>query len=873
MVSAVVRALRWLWAKLLLFLEVIGLRSAPREDPSAQLARLRVSHTEFRKLLSSNDAFLTLVSELEQKLFGGETVNRPYLERRAVEASVAIFRVVAALEAIAPGRHPGLQAAFDRVAAELRAALAAPAAPTEGCELTRDLDRCCAADVELVGGKMAHLGELRGALGLPAPDGFAVTTAAYWMLIDAAGGRDALRGELHTLFASDDAPRVARAVRGRILGGGVPPALADRLLAEFDRLAARLGVDPRALAVAVRSSAVEEDGTRSFAGQFVTRLGVRRDGLLEAYLEVVASLHSAEAIAYRMLAGLSGESAAMAVGVLAMVEAQSAGVVYSREPTRPGSPAALVQAVPGLGVAHADGSAIARTLRVDPAQGSVERDGHDGGELRDADALALALAARRLEEHFGTPQDVEWARGRQGLQLLQSRPLAIVAETSAREPQAGAELLLAGGEPACPGVGAGPAVHLDEDSDLDAFPAGAVLVAPRSSPRFVRVMGRAAAIVTDAGSTTGHMASLARELRVPALLATRDATRLIARGEVVTVDAAAARVYRGRVEELCATAEAARAGELASRAAGGRLRPGVNHALLERVAAHIVPLGLTDPAAPEFCPARCTSLHDLARYVHEKAYEEMFGIGQRVGDARAIRLELELALPIDLYVIDLGGGIRVLAPQTALREDRIAPGAELDRKRRLRPTQVSSLPFAALLRGMTHPKIPRGGPRPLDARGLFSIMMRHAVTNPEEEATFRDACYALVSDHYLNYTARVGYHFGVVDTFCSPSPNRNYVNLHFRGGAADIVRRCRRARLIGSILKALGMHTSVDRDMVSARLGRGAPTEIVDLLDQIGRLLQFVRQLDVAMVNEESVGLFRDAFLREDYSLSTLSAL
>jgi pyruvate,water dikinase len=172
---------------------------------------------------------------------------------------------------------------------------------------------------------------------------------------------------------------------------------------------------------------------------------------------------------------------------------------------------------------------------------------------------------------------------------------------------------------------------------------------------------------------------------------------------------------------------------------------------------------------------------------------------------------------------------------------------------------------------MLHEKIPRFGPRPIDIRGFFSVMMRHASTSPEEESTFRDPCYAIISDNYLNYTARVGYHFSVVDTYCSSSTNKNYISLFFGGGAADFVRRSRRARAIAHILKEQGFSVRLTNDLVNARLGK-APRDVTSSkLKMIGSLLQFFRQMDAAMAREETVQAMQDAFLRGDYDLKELS--
>jgi pyruvate,water dikinase len=209
---------------------------------------------------------------------------------------------------------------------------------------------------------------------------------------------------------------------------------------------------------------------------------------------------------------------------------------------------------------------------------------------------------------------------------------------------------------------------------------------------------------------------------------------------------------------------------------------------------------------------------------------------------------LDVFLPIDLYLIDLGGGLK-----------------GTPKKAKVRRSQIQSLPLTALLDGMLHEKIPRFGAKSMDFQGFVSIMMRHAVNTPENEKSFQDPCYAIISDNYLNYTARVGYHFSVVDSYCSRSPNKNYISLTFRGGAADITRRARRTRAIAAILKDQGYHVELSYDVVNARLGKETQEEIMRHLTMIGSLFQFFRQIDASMVSEDSVEQFKEAFLRGEY--------
>jgi len=386
---------------------------------------------------------------------------------------------------------------------------------------------------------------------------------------------------------------------------------------------------------------------------------------------------------------------------------------------------------------------------------------------------------------------------------------------------------------------------MDEEGDMEKFPEGAVLVAPRSSPRFVRLMSKTAAIVTDFGGVTGHMAALTREFHVPALLNTRNATERLKPGTPVTVDTRSHRVYEGRVAELLET-ETKRAHE-DERLRQDRTTPAFG--LLNSVSERVLPLNLLDPHSTDFSQENCRTLHDIARFVHEKSYEEMFRMGEGLGDLRGVSSPLDVFLPIDLYIIDLGEGVE-------------APAGT----RRLKPAHVVSVPLKALLAGMLDKRIPRFGPRPMDLRGFMSIMARHAVTNPEEERTFRDPCYALVSDEYLNYTARVGYHFGVVDAYCGEAINKNYISILFRGGAADYTRRNRRARAIAWILDHYGFSTSVRGDALTARLSKRSHQEIAGQLEMVGRLLQFFRQMDAAMASEDVVGRVKEAFIAGDFA-------
>jgi len=865
-------SLRKAWRAFLTFLEILGLKDERKDiDHAAQLSRFKLYHTEFRKLLTANNSFLETLAELDQKRTGSAFIDQAYVQRKIIRAVADAHSMVASLQTVSGGRYAALRESLARIAAELNSlcqgdSCAAPA------ELVLDLASIRASHADLVGGKMSNLGELRNTLGLPTPDGFAVTTEAYRLLIEEGGLHSWIQAQHLDLHTAEDIGRVSAELREGIQTVRLQARLETALTEACGRLEDRFGSRP---ALAVRSSAVGEDSDLSFAGQFKSLLNVSGESLTEAYLEVVASLYSPEAIHYRRLHQMPGESAEMAVGVIAMLDASASGVVFSQDPNAPDSGEVLIHAVHGLGVSLVDGRTSPEVIRVcregEPpeiirtasgqASRFVARPGAGIHEepldpalaktpcITDSEARQLARWALTLEAHFGSPQDVEWAvRPDRRLILLQSRPLRVLQRSAHRNPpEPGFTVLLEGGETACPGAASGPAVHLEAGGDIDHFPEGAVLVARRSAPTFIRLMSKARAIVTDAGSTTGHMASLARELRVPTLLNTRSATQAIPPGTVVTVDAGNGYVYAGEVAPLLE--QHTRVEEAAAAGVKARLTPELR--FLENALALMAPLTLTDPQAASFTPENCRTLHDLARFIHEKSYAEMFGLGGQLGDFRAASYQLDVFLPIDLFIIDLGGGLK-----------------DPPKGRKVKPSHVSSVPMKAVLKGMLDKRIPRFGPRPMDMRGLFSVMMRHATTSPAEQGSFQAPCYALISDCYANYSARVGYHFSVLDAYCSPTPNKNYINLLFRGGAADQARRSRRTMAIANVLRHYGFSTTLNADVVIARLNKGSLEETRTQLEMIGRLLQFFRQMDAAMATDDHALIIQNAFLTGDYDLS-----
>ena len=435
-------------------------------------------------------------------------------------------------------------------------------------------------DVETVGGKNASLGEMIGSLaglGVQVPGGFATTAHAYREFL-AQGGLDArIRSELGMLDVDDVARLAATGARIRqwILATPFPPALTAAVSAQLQRLSA--GGD---LAVAVRSSATAEDlPEASFAGQQESFLNVRGEAaVLKAMHEVFASLFNDRAISYRVHQGFDHGAVALSAGVQHMVRSDlgASGVMFTLDPDSGFRDVVFITASWGLGETVVQGAvnpdefyvykpalragklAILRRNLGGKAVKMVYAPGASAERvqtvavaaadrrrfcLSDADIVTLARQALIIEEHYGRPMDIEWARdGASGaIFILQARPETVQSRsgrTIQRYALKGRSRVLATGRSIGQRIGAGAARVIREASEMARVQNGDVLVADMTDPDWEPVMKRAAAIVTNRGGRTCHAAIIARELGVPAVVGCGDATQRIREGQEVTVSCA-----------------------------------------------------------------------------------------------------------------------------------------------------------------------------------------------------------------------------------------------------------------------------------------------------------------------------------------------
>ena len=449
------------------------------------------------------------------------------------------------------------------------------------------LENTRSTDIETVGGKGASLGELTNA-GLPVPPGFVVTAETYRTFLETAEIETTLFEEI-LQFDADDSTAVAEAARGArklIRETPVPETVQEDIIESYRELGSRAAESTTEPFVAVRSSATAEDlPDASFAGQHETFLNVTETDLVERVSECWASLFAERAVHYRANNGFDHETVDIAVVVQQMVDAEKSGVMFTRHPST-GDRQMIVESAWGLGEAVVSGAVspdhyvinpdtatvVESTITdkkqqmiKDPETGktaleAVADDKRTARVISDSEIEKLVELGQIVEDHYGEPQDVEWSIVDGEVFMLQSRPITTISESGSEETTAGATVdggvsddgqseapgaettskedddVLVRGVSASPGTGSGEVRVVKKLDHLDQVTDGDIIVSKMTMPDMVPAMKRASAIITDEGGMTSHASIVSREMGVPAVVGTRDATDVLTDGQLVTVD-------------------------------------------------------------------------------------------------------------------------------------------------------------------------------------------------------------------------------------------------------------------------------------------------------------------------------------------------
>ena len=450
----------------------------------------------------------------------------------------------------------------------------------------------------------------------------------------------------------------------------------------------------------------------------------------------------------------------------------------------------------------------------------------------------LVTTGLALERYFKRPQEIEWAVDADGtIYIVQSRVLAtggaqITPDAPVRSSR--------GASHPDPGPGgrctrrsrcrAGLYGHFRRRHGEFSRWGGIAGSVP--APWLARIVARAAAVIAESGSPAGHLATIAREFRVPTLVGVRDATLVLKEGVEVTLDTHERIVYEGIVKELLQY-------QLVQSSA---FEDAPEFRLLRRILKRLAPLNLQDPHSPDFTPSGCKTVHDLIRFIHEKAVQELMDLPSMMKRFRGTKAwTLTSKVPMGLKIMDMGDGIDPLALGDSVTIE-----------------QVRSLPLLALWKGIAQPGTWSTEPVPVDLKGLMSSLTRNwAAIDP---STLSGANLAVIKRNYMNMNLRLGYHFNLIDATMGEEPHHNHIYFRFAGGVTDLTRRSRRSTLLAKILSRFHFKVTVKGDLVVAGILHLPEAEIARRLFILGTLVGFTRQLDMQLKSEPDIDRFVDIY-------------
>jgi pyruvate, water dikinase len=433
-------------------------------------------------------------------------------------------------------------------------------------------------DVGIAGGKGANLGELTQA-GIPVPPGFVVTAETYNKFMNDTGIFDNIMDILNGIDINNtkELQNSSKKIKEIIIDTPIPEEIVTLLIEAYNALCQKVGVDDAL--VAIRSSATAEDlPEASFAGQQDTFLNIfGADSIINYVRKCWASLFEARAIFYREENDFEHSKVYIAVVVQEMVESEKAGVMFTVNPST-GEDVALIEGSWGLGEAVVSGSVTPDTYYVDNktneivnfsvADKKVMFEKLESGEtkqvdvpdelrkkrvLSEAELVELTEMGKKIQKHYDAPQDTEWAFHDNTLYMLQSRPITTLNEKSAASDIFGnndlenREIIIRG-LGASPGTASGTVKIINTIGELDKIKKGDIMVTTMTTPDMVPAMKRSSGIITDEGGITCHAAIISRELGIPCVVGTGNATEFLKENTKVTIDGKKGLVFEGEVE-------------------------------------------------------------------------------------------------------------------------------------------------------------------------------------------------------------------------------------------------------------------------------------------------------------------------------------
>lgn len=825
--------------------------------PSELFDSLQLKFKHFLDLLDQNNRVLKTISDMEEKLLEEFLFDMSYITTSLDDLRSGVVKMIDCMIELGGEKYQPLREQFKRIDDEIALILPGSRGIVPD-ELTINFVDLAKNRAWSVGSKNAHLGELKAHLKLPVPCGFAITAWSYKIFLE----HNDLQSRITDLIGSVDIThyvdldRISREIQSMVMAAKVP----DILVEDINLTLAEILECANVKRFSMRSSAIGEDTQFSFAGQYRTYLNVPVEDIIDKYRLVVASKFTPKAIYYFLSHSLSESDLAMSVGCVEMIDAQSAGVVYTRNPVSANDNCLIISSIFGLGRYLVDGILTPDTIRVDrntgevvethiatkPVQLVADKNSSTVEEAVPMDLqqtlsistehiAELSRYSLQIEEFYGASQDLEWAIDRKGnLKILQTRPLRVIeADVSKGVPvETDLEIIADGGETICPGAANGRIFHVISPENLISVPRGAVLIVSHSFPGLVTIMERVSALIVEVGGVASHMATLAREYGLPTITGVKKTDKLKT-GLDVTVDANNCIIYKGYAEELIRLRK--------QKVSLFEDMPIIQ--LLKKILEKISPLTLINPTSSKFTIEMCKTFHDITRFAHQKAMSEMFLSAGELQDNTVFTHQLRTKIPLKVNVMLIDSQAKDYLGDKWIDD-----------------SEIPSAPMAAFWSGIIEQKWPSTHSQSQDEK--FSTIP----TNPSssrEAVSFEESSFAVISREYMVISLHLGYHFTTVEAMCTDIAGKNYIRMQHKGGGATRDRRILRVHVIETILSNLGFTNSSKGDFLDASLGYQDKESLLGKLKLLGRMTMCTKQLDMALTNDALVKWHTDDIMRK----------
>jgi pyruvate, water dikinase len=826
-----------------------------KKDDRIELEIMRKKYRSFLQILENNNTALKTMSDMEEKVYGEYIFDKNYIRECLATIETAVEVMIDNMMILDEENFKPLKPKYLEIRDEIYSILDGTESIKES-SFTLPMSEITRRKRNIVGDKIAQLGEMKNKLGLPVPDGFAISTWAYKTFVEKYGLQKSINKMISDLDISDHKSLISKSleIQKLIRNSQIPEELSEAIKESYIQLK-KSNPDKT---FAVRSSALGEDTELSFAGQYSTYLNVSEHEIIARYKDVIASKFTPRAIYYYLSHSLDESVLAMSVGCLTMINAFSSGVIYSVDPIEPDSNYLTISAIFGLGEYLVDGSVTPDHYKINRSTGKIIDKkiinqqkrlifNPKGGtvlvdvpqELRQRQVMTddqikcLFDHAQKIEDHYGYPIDIEWSISEDGdPYILQVRPLRIFKKHIKKKYSfAGLNPILSGGMTGCPGGGAGPVFKAKNINELQDIPRGSVLVSHHPFPQIITVMDKISAIVTEVGSPASHMATVAREYKVPTLLGLLNA-RELKNGDIVTVDATNCHIYQDKHDELVK----------AIKPEFELFESDPLYITLKKILVKVSKLYFIHPTDPDFNIDNAHSLHDITRYCHQLSMEEMFNHVIQLHTTRKSTLgyvlESEIPLKVDIIFLDKG-----------ISEHRSKDKLTID--------EIDSEPMVRFWQGV----IKEG--YPMQRKHPEVVGIRSLVFGKKSNQVYSDMSFAVLSKEFMILSLKMGYHFVSYEALASDDINKNYIKMQFKAGGANLERRSRRIKLINEVLENLGFENYSSGDFLDTFIAYETKQGILDKLNILGRLSMLTKQLDMALSNDAIADWYKKDIMRK----------